>query len=179
MPVGAGRILETRSLATSHRRLAELLRAGMTVLDVGCGTGAITRDVSERVGLGGFVVGMDVSAAMLTQAVAARADAERPWYVRADVYALPFARAFDVVTAARVLQWVSRPDAAVRELMTAVKAGGILLALEYDHERIEWTPTPPASMRRFYAAFLRWRAEAGMDNALAGRLATLFHSAGV
>jgi ubiquinone/menaquinone biosynthesis C-methylase UbiE len=179
MPAAASRILDTRSLATSHRRLAERLRPGMTVLDVGCGTGAITRDICARAGAGTAVVGADISATMLAQATAARGDGGTPWYVRADVYALPFTRAFDIVTVARVLQWVSRPDAAVRELMTAVRPGGILLALEYDHVRITWTPTPPASMQQFHAAFLRWRADAGMDNAIAGRLATLFESAGV
>lgn len=34
MPEGASGILNTRSLATVHRRLAELLQPGLTVLDV-------------------------------------------------------------------------------------------------------------------------------------------------
>ena len=127
MPAAGGRILEARSLATSHRRLAGLLRSGMAVLDVGCGTGAITRDVFARVGEAGVVVGIDISAAMMTQAVSARADARRPWYVRADAYALPFTGVFGIVTVARVLQWLSRPDAAVRELAKTVRPGGVLL----------------------------------------------------
>jgi hypothetical protein len=63
--------------------------------------------------------------------------------------------------------------------MRTVRPGGTLLALEYDHEQIAWTPAPPPSMQRFYTAFLRWRADAGLDNAIAGRLAPLFESGGV
>ena len=43
MPEGTTAILDARSLATAHRRLAALLSPGLAVLDVGCGTGAITR----------------------------------------------------------------------------------------------------------------------------------------
>ena len=177
MPASAGRILDARSLATSHRRLADLLKPGMRVLDAGCGTGAITRDVAAVVEANGLVVGGDISDVMLTQATQIVRPSLR--FVRADLFALPFRRCFDIVTAARVLQWVNRPLDAVRELATAVKPGGVLLVLDYDHERIQWTPAPPVSMQRFYAAFLRWRAEAGMDNAIAVRLPSLFRAAGL
>src|SRR6202008_4251909 len=68
MPEGTSAILDTRSLATDHRRLAELLPPGLAVLDVGCGTGAITRGVAEAVGRLGRVVGVDVNASMIEKA---------------------------------------------------------------------------------------------------------------
>jgi len=71
MPEGTSAILDTRSLATAHRRLAALLRPGLAVLDVGCGTGAITRGIAEAVGHEGRVVGVDVNAAMIDKARAA------------------------------------------------------------------------------------------------------------
>ena len=40
-------ILKARTLASAHKRLAEILIEGMTVLDVGCGTGAITYGIAE------------------------------------------------------------------------------------------------------------------------------------
>jgi ubiquinone/menaquinone biosynthesis C-methylase UbiE len=53
------RILNRRSLQKDHRHLAQLLRPGLSVLDVGFGTGAITVGIAEAVAPGGFVIGVD------------------------------------------------------------------------------------------------------------------------
>jgi hypothetical protein len=53
------------------------------------------------------------------------------------------------------------------------------MVLDYDHTRTSHTPDPPSTMRAFHAAFLRWRAEAGLDNAIAGHLGEIFASAGL
>jgi hypothetical protein len=63
-------------------------------------------------------------------------------------------------------------------MRTAVKPGGSVVTLEYNHEKIVWEPAPPRSMQHFYRAFLRWRAEAGMDNTLADRLVDLYAQCG-
>src|SRR4051812_35224492 len=59
------RILARRTLERDHRCLAELLRPGMAVLDVGCGTGAITAGVVKAVGPQGYVMGIDRDEALL------------------------------------------------------------------------------------------------------------------
>ena len=178
MPGGTSRILDRRTLADSQRRLAALLRPGMRVLDVGCATGAITADMADAVGPNGLAVGSDINEALLTQACARRRSRPHLQFVRADVYHLPFGRSFDVVTAARMVQWLSRPAEAVAAMAGAVRPGGVLLVLDYDHEAIEWTPRPPASMAAFYDAFLAWRATAGFDNRIARRLPSLLARAG-
>ncbi|MBI3301586.1 MAG: methyltransferase domain-containing protein [Deltaproteobacteria bacterium] len=61
MPEGTSVLLNTRSLPTAHRRLAELLQPGLTVLDVGCGTGAITSGIAQIVAPHGRVVGIDIN----------------------------------------------------------------------------------------------------------------------
>ncbi len=178
MPSGTASLLDRRTLDDSHRQLASLLRPGMKVLDVGCATGAITVGVAEAVGPDGVAVGIDINAALLTQAQARHNLQRRLYFARADIFDIPFGRAFDIATAARVLQWLARPAEAVAAMARAVKPGGTLLVLDYDHEAIEWTPQPPPSVARFYAGFLAWRAEAGFDNAIARRLASLLDSAG-
>jgi ubiquinone/menaquinone biosynthesis C-methylase UbiE len=179
MPEGTSAILDTRSLATAHRRLAALLRPGLSVLDVGCGTGAITRGIAETVGPEGRVVGVDVNASMIDKARAAHRGVPGLSFEVADVEALPPGGAFDIVTAARVLQWLADPAAALRSMTAAAKSRGRVVVLDYNHEKAAWTPAPPPSMRRFYAAFLQWRAATGMNNAIADHLRDLFARAGL
>jgi ubiquinone/menaquinone biosynthesis C-methylase UbiE len=59
------RILNRRSLQRHHSWLERVLRTGMTVLDVGCGTGAIAADIAKAVGLEGIVLGIDRDGANL------------------------------------------------------------------------------------------------------------------
>jgi ubiquinone/menaquinone biosynthesis C-methylase UbiE len=62
------RVLNRRTLERDHRRLADLLCPGLFVLDVGCGTGAITAGVARRVASEGKVLGVDRDEGLLTQA---------------------------------------------------------------------------------------------------------------
>ncbi len=179
MPQGTQRILNARSLPTAHQRLAALLRPGLTVLDVGCGTGAITRDVAVFVGPHGQTVGVDANPALIQEARRLHGAVPSLSFEVHDVYTLPFRSAFDLVSAARVLQWLARPLDALSMLVGAAKPGGRIILLDYNHEKLVWHPPPPASMRMFYTAFLRWRAEAGMDNAVADHLAELCAQAGL
>ena len=121
-------------------------------------------------------MGIDQSADLLATAPT---DAPRMALVRGDGYCLPFEAAFDVVTAARVLQWLDSSGDVLNEMTGATKPGGHVVVLDYNHERIAWDPAPPPSMARFYQAFLDWRAAAGMDNAIADRLADMFGRVGL
>jgi ubiquinone/menaquinone biosynthesis C-methylase UbiE len=179
MPAGVSSFLNTRTLATAQRRLAELLRPGMAVLDVGCGSGAITRGIAAAVAPGGRVVGLDVNAGLVGEARQAHAGVPGLSFEIADLERFEHPPTFDIVTAARVLQWLADPLGALRQMAALVKPGGRVVVLDYNHELIAWQPQPPASFRAFYAAFLRWRADAGMDNALADHLAELFAQAGL
>jgi len=179
MPTGTNVVLNTRSLNTAHKRLAELLHPGMTVLDVGCGTGAITRGIAEAVAPDGRVIGMDTNVELIAEADRLHADVPGLSFQIGDAYDLPFREEFDIVTAARVLQWLADPVMALRNMVTATRSGGRIVVLDYNHEKIVWTPAPPVSMQGFYAAFLKWRSEAGMDNAIADHLAAMYAHLGL
>lgn len=178
MPAGTSRILNVRSLVSAHRRLAELLAPGNTVLDVGCGTGAITRNIAEAVAPDGFVVGVDINPHLIEQARHAHQDIANLQFVVGDIYRLPFRRAFDIVTAARVLQWLAAPQRALQAMREATRSHGRVIVLDYNHEKVQWIPAPPASMQQFYTTFLNWRSEAGMDNAIADHLTPIFRDVG-
>jgi ubiquinone/menaquinone biosynthesis C-methylase UbiE len=103
--------------------LAELLAAfpnAASVLEVGCGTGHITRWLAER----GFrVVGVDLSRVMLREA--ARRDGQR--YVLGDALALPFDRAsFDIVAMITTLEFVADQPQALDEAVRVARAGLLL-----------------------------------------------------
>lgn len=174
MPEGSGEILNTRSLRSSYRRLAEILQPGLTVLDVGCGTGAITKGIAEAIAPDGHAVGIDVNSRLIEEARRTHGDVPGLSFEVCDVYRLPYRERFDMVTAARCLQWLAHPREALRSMVAALKPGGRVAVLDYNHEKIVWQPLPPQSMQTFYNAFLRWRAEAGMDNAIADHLPDMF-----
>lgn len=177
MPEGVERVLNVRSLAVAYPRLAALLKPGMRVLDVGCGTGAMTGDMAQTAGRKGLAVGADINARLMRQA---RQRHDHPVrFVQADIYDLPFHPVFDLTTAARALQWLARPYAAILALRQVTRPGGTVALLDYNHEKIRWEPDPPATMTVFYEAFLRWRSEAGMDNTIADHLSVWCEQAGL
>jgi SAM-dependent methyltransferase len=178
MPVGSERLLETRSLAADHRRLAALLRPGMRVLDVGCGSGAITRGIAVAVSPG-QVVGLDISRHLLEVAAALSTDHPNLRFDEGSVLNAGYAAEFEVVTAARVLQWLADPMSALQAMVRYTKPGGQVVVLDYNHLKATWDPPAPPAFARFYAALLAWRAAAGMDNAIADRLPEMFGACGL
>ena len=91
----------------------------------------------------------------------------------------PFNRVFDLTSASRVIQWLPFPGRAIECCINTLAPGGRFLALDYNHEKIAWDPRPPASMTVFYEAFLAWRADADMDNAIADHLAPALERMGL
>jgi ubiquinone/menaquinone biosynthesis C-methylase UbiE len=178
MPAGTNNILNQRTLANDHKILNELLKPAMSVLDVGCGSGAITSGIAEKV-LPGKVVGIDISDTLLNEAVEKNKDHPNLSFKKQDIFSLPYKNEFDVVTAARLLQWLEYPLEALMHLKSSAKEDGLVIILDYNHEKIEWSPNPPESMLKFYQAFLNWRANAGMNNRIADELSGMLTALGI
>jgi SAM-dependent methyltransferase len=155
----------------------------MTVLDVGCGSGAITADIARFVGRDGMVVGLDRDDKNLAIARDERRDIDNLRFEHGDILTLDFEsdfkEGFDIVTAARTLQWISEPDRAVGQMKRAAKAGGCVVILDYNLQDTRWEPDPPADFKRFYKAFLDWRTANDWDNRMAEHLPGLFHASGL
>ncbi|HEX9818638.1 MAG TPA: methyltransferase domain-containing protein [Methylomirabilota bacterium] len=101
------------------------LQPGERILDVGCGTGIVARRAAARAGAGGRVVGIDLNEGML--AVARRASSSRPGveWRQGNATALPLPDgAFDAVFCQQMLQFVSDPPAALREMRRVLAPGG-------------------------------------------------------
>jgi ubiquinone/menaquinone biosynthesis C-methylase UbiE len=179
IPVEAMAIMTARTLANSHPTLLGLLETDTSVLDVGCGPGTLTAEVARRVAPG-HVVGMDVNPEMVRAAEEASPPGEVPNLVfyAGDIRESGWDGEFDLVNAARVLQWIPDPDVALSRMARAAIPGGLVVVLDFDHTRAEWND-PPKAWRRFYEAFLRWREGGGLDNAIAERLPALCDAAGL
>ena len=92
---------------------------GEHVLDVGSGSGAVTREIARRVGSRGRVVGLDQSPELLTVARELAREAgldDRVEFREGDALRLPFPdRSFDVVLCVTVLSHVPQGEAAIPE----------------------------------------------------------------
>lgn len=130
-----------RTVDNSAAYLAGHLRPGLALLDVGCGPGTITVDLARRVAPGP-VVGIDVTPAPLAEAreLAAREGVAVGFRVE-DVYALAAADdTYDVVHAHQVLQHLSDPVAALREMARVCRPGGVIAVRDVDYAATTWYP---------------------------------------
>ncbi|PAW93445.1 methyltransferase [Mucilaginibacter sp. MD40] len=176
---GTAKLFDERSLAADYATLQPLLKQGLRVLDVGCGTGAISKDIARLIGPTGKVIGIDNTEYFIESGRKTYADTENLELHHADLYTYEPEEKFDLIVSARTFQWLSDPQRAVNKLKSLLQPGGTLSILDYNHEVLEWQPEPPVSMRKFYATFLRWRSDAGMDNRMADSLQELFKQAGL
>lgn len=120
----------SRSLA--HRFAdAAGVHAGQRAVDVGCGPGALTAVLVDRLGVEA-VVGCDPSAGFVAEC-SARHRGVRVELGRAE--SIPFETGrFDHAMAQLVLHFVTDPDLAVGEMMRVVRSGGSVSACVWDFE---------------------------------------------
>jgi ubiquinone/menaquinone biosynthesis C-methylase UbiE len=156
-----------------------MLQPGQFVLDVGCGTGAITSGIAAAVGTNGSVVGVDRDESLLDLARHEYAGIRNLRFVLDDATSLSYSHQFDIVTSARTLQWISDPALAISRMKQAIRPGGLLVILDYNHSGSCWEPTAPAEFSAFYQALLAWRAANHWDNEMADHLPELFRNAGL
>lgn len=107
---------------------------GKSIVDVGCGTGDDARELARLVGPSGYVLGTDLSAAMVDEA---RRRGAEPWltFQTADVSALPYPdNIFHGARAKLVLMHCSDIDAAASELVRVVRPGGRIAVFDYDFD---------------------------------------------
>ena len=115
------------------------------VLDVGCGPGTVTIDLTEVVS-SGHVTGIDISEEVIEIARRAMHDSDvhNVDFEVGDVYGLSFDdKSFDVVYAHQVLQHLSKPVAALSEMRRVLRDGGLLAVRDSDYAAFSWSPDDP------------------------------------
>jgi SAM-dependent methyltransferase len=142
---------------------------GERVLDVGCGSGVVTREMARRVAPGGLAVGLDASAALVNVAreLAAQQGMGRSvtWRV-GDARALPFAdETFDAVLAVTVLSHVPGAERGVSEMVRVTRPGGRAGVCDLDGDSFVIAHPDRRLTRRITAAF----SDHGTVNGMLGR----------
>lgn len=99
-------------------------QSGERILDLGCGTGRLTKEIAVRTG--SVVVGLDRSATMMDEARQDRS--QRTVFVRGDGAALPFVEAFDAVYSAATFHWILDHDHLFASIHRALRPDGRLVA---------------------------------------------------
>jgi len=126
---------------------------GMSVLDVGCGTGDDVRVLSEIVGPRGHVAGVDFSQSMIDEAIK-RGIPSNAELRQASATELPFMdETFDAARSERVFQHLEHPEAAARELYRVLKPGGGVMLIDQDWETLIVAGSNKALTRTICNAF--------------------------
>jgi len=116
------------------------VRPGDRVLDVGSGTGVVTRDLAQRVGRQGRVVGIDPSRRLIEEAVSRIEKNDLKGRIEfrcADGAALPFPDgSFDLVVASAVFGHVPNGMEVVKEMVRVAGPSGTVLAFDHDIDTI-------------------------------------------
>lgn len=92
------------------------------VLDVGCGTGAVTRAIADALGDGSTCVGVDISETMIAGARSHR----NSRFLVADAQVHTFEESFDLIVSRFGVMFFEDPVAAFRNLLRATTPGGEL-----------------------------------------------------
>ena len=131
-----------RTVENSAAYLVPSLRAGLDVLDVGCGPGTITTELGGLVGPAGRVLGIDPAPEVIELARAATSDSAANVEFRVgDIYTndLPD-QSFDIAHAHQVLQHLEDPVRALQEMGRLVRPGGLVAVRDADYAAMTWYP---------------------------------------
>ncbi len=157
-------------------QLADLagVEAGQRVLDVGCGPGALTAELVQRLGA------EHVSAVDPSESFVAAAGQRHPGVdVRlAPAEDLPFEDdAFEVALAQLVVHFMADPVAGLREMARVTRRGGVVAACVWDHAGSR------SPIAHFWEAVRQFDpdadAESGRAGTWKGHLVELFGAAGL
>jgi ubiquinone/menaquinone biosynthesis C-methylase UbiE len=108
-----------------------------TVLDLGCGTGVVTRAIAARDGFAGTVTGIDQSPAFIAAAERLALDdglGDRVAFVVGDAHALDLPSAsFDAAVAHTLVSHVRDPFAVLAEAARVIRPGGSVAVFDGDY----------------------------------------------
>jgi ubiquinone/menaquinone biosynthesis C-methylase UbiE len=130
----AKQIADTAEAFIDRLKAASIIKPGVAVLDVACGTGNLAIPAARA---GANVIGVDIASNLIEQArerAAAEGVSEKAQFDEGDAEQMPYRDGqFDVVVTMYGAMFAPRPDRAAAELLRVTKPGGLIAMAN-------WTP---------------------------------------
>ena len=175
----ASEVMAQRTASSEAAFFLPHLNPGMSLLDCGCGPGAITVDLAETLAPR-EVVGIDLGESQieLARALAAERHVSDVRFEVANIYELPFPDdTFDAAFAHTALEHVGNPVAALKEMRRVLKPGGVVGIREEDWGSLLLAPHMPL-VEEMYELYLRFWQHNGGDPYLPRRYREILREAG-
>lgn len=160
------------------------LRPGMTVVDVGCGTGHDLLELAKRVGHEGHVIGVEINPELASRALVLVAENALTATVEVrceDGEALSLADvSVDAIRADRALQYFPQPERALAEMWRVLRPDGRLAVVEPDWKLIGIDPGSASGQNDDSALdqLLRWYQHEWPQPLIGRRLYGILHAMG-
>jgi SAM-dependent methyltransferase len=156
------------------------LKAGMRVLDIGCGAGDVSFLALSLVGPDGAVIGVDKSpeAIAVAQQRAQKAELRNIHFMATDLDQLVLDEPVDALIGRLVLMYFPKPAEVLERLLPFVKPGGTVMFQEIDATSVAAEPMCDefwTAGQRINQTFLR----AGIDLRTGLKLPSIFQEAGL
>ena len=130
------------------------------ILDLGCGNGLMTMELSRAVGPNGNVTGLDQSQDMLSSARDRCAGLDNVDLIEGAAEALPFGDGqFDKAVSVQVFEYLADMRPALRELHRVLRPGGRLVIGDMHWDTLAWHSDSPARMAKMIEIWDRHLAE--------------------
>jgi len=140
------------------------LKKGMSCIDIGCGSGSVTRLMADMVGETGHVVGVDIDDRYLqycTRSINSRPNIE---FIHDDICKSRLVdgkERFDIVYSRFTFHHLTDRSEAVRSMRRLTKKGGTIMIQDLDHAPGSWLCYPEDkvfnTLRKVYVALIRKR----------------------
>ncbi len=140
------------------------LKKDMSCIDIGCGSGSVTRLMADMVGETGHVVGVDIDDRYLqycTRSINSRPNIE---FIHDDICKSRLVdgkETFDVVYSRFTFHHLTDRSEAVRSMRRLTKKGGTIMIQDLDHAPGSWLCYPEDkvfnTLRKVYVALIRKR----------------------
>ncbi|MFF3401970.1 methyltransferase domain-containing protein [Streptomyces sp. NPDC002659] len=174
-------VLDMQAASAGVRRLRDwaqlgvAARPGERAVEIGSGTGAVTRVLAAAVAPDGEAIGVEPNPGLRTVAEQRAADAgSAARFVDGDALALPFADLdADVVWCERVFQHLAEPEKAAAEIARILRPGGRVALLDTDWATTILHPGDPDVVAALSQGALAAAANPYAGRKLAGQLAAV------